>query len=334
MRYAQRVEERVIGNGYTLTPEEKRRYVDYILTGIENGIELPTQCCLLFVEPKGIRDATYRRAMNDLAGGTLHTATGPSSWGTYVYDADEKTCYVIENEIVKTVIVPDEDQLGALEDFLERLDGQLEDPPSDPILDGPDSKITRRAFLEAADLVKQESLDPHVDELPRASRYEVYDPKRAPQNSMEVDVDFVASYLRWIGRAIPTIGPPVLLLYESHYRFFRHAMELLDGHGLVPRELPLGFNDNAVRSRKERAPGYADIRNALRDRDFARVYILCTHNGTRAALRIMHQHIGGIPEIRLMEEVPGTQPLFHRGTVYAFDGTEANGFASLIRFFP
>ena len=110
-QYARRVECLDVPEGYRFRSDEYRRYVRTMYDRIKHGDELPPHCCLIFVKPG---NSTRRMKRSEAA---HHHQKKPGTWwGTYVFDGS--ACYVIEDNVVVTVIVPTEQQLMLLESLL------------------------------------------------------------------------------------------------------------------------------------------------------------------------------------------------------------------------
>jgi hypothetical protein len=198
----------------------------------------------------------------------------------------------------------------------------------------PEYEQIRNVLVEGVEMSQRAAADANAVPLPGPYRVEIYHPRSVPNRITEVTPEFVATFLRWLGRVVPTKGTPVLLMYQAHYRFFRYVMEPLFDHGLIAKMIDQEFNDNAIRTLRGAAPGYADIRNAIHNKRFSHVFILCTHGGTSAVLRIMHQHVGAVPEYHLLDEKDDIKWLLPRGTVHAFDIQSADSHGNLIRYSP
>ncbi|MFH1078308.1 MAG: hypothetical protein V1745_03470 [Patescibacteria group bacterium] len=322
LRYAQRVERRDIMDDYYFVREERDRYTSLILSCISMGEPLPAQCCQFFVKPTSVRRSrSYHRAMGSLANETLAADSIPLSWGSYVFDG--AACFVVERGRILTVIVPDAMEIETLESILENED-RAPTGSSSPLLTDPSLAETRNMLLEAADLIRSEHSDGSLG-LPRPSRIEVLEPAWIPSGETCVNTEFVAMFLRWIGRVIPADGRPVLLLYDAHYRFFRHTIDLLSDHGLVARMNHPDFTFDALIAPGRPPPGTEDILEALRDGSFSHTFLFCTHNGAKAAIHLIRQVAGPDLQIHCRHRDEAAAEREPSGILYAFsDGQLAS----------
>jgi hypothetical protein len=303
LRYAQRVESRLIDKEYTFSAAEIGKYCRTIRSHIERGACLPTICCQLFVKPDRSNHSSAKRVLRALANNAPDSSAAETGWGSYVYDEQAEICIIIEDGVVKTVIAPNEEQLVTLEEQLERIKQNALPPAPQPTpppmdLDQPDpDQQMADVFSSAFQLNEKRRLN-SADSAPAPVYVELLHPDRVPKHDRATP-KFVAMFLRWIGRVVPgTAGTRVLLLLDPYYRFFRRYVALLQVGGLDVHYLPEHQGSGIANKPRGQLQNYDQLRELISTRGskYGYVFILGTHASTLRVLQLIHQHIGCVSE--------------------------------------
>ena len=126
-RFAQRVKRDDMEDNHSFTKDEHARYLYQIFEALRKAEPLPTQLCLLFSR-LGTRTRAQRATHQALAEQTGVEA-GTTTFGEYYYDGD--ACYVVQGDVLRTIIVPDDAQYRTLDDwFAKQKKSQPQGPPA------------------------------------------------------------------------------------------------------------------------------------------------------------------------------------------------------------
>lgn len=279
LQFARRAEGRPLPDDHQFSGNEKASYCWAIRNRVKQGIELPSQCCLIFVKPGRRMKSAESRV-----------------WGTYVYDGEY--CYVIEDNIVATVIRPDSDQFALLEELLERP----------PLAEADEDSIVARA----RDVNRQRMTAESSSLISQVGDIEICTLRNFVNAECTSDPKCVAEAMRWLDRADPKSERPVRLVITPVYHELARVLARAYPNALHVEELPANLLTSGKNPLSISDPAYHTACELLTivPKRYARVFVLI-------ARRMLPRVLGIVA--RLTADIDPDPNVWPRGAVLKID---------------